>query len=140
MEKKEMQVIINKKLYTLCATETEEFIQKVVSYLNAKFDEMNEIPEFEKMPLDYQNIMLSVNIVDEYMKLKDKMALYEAERKEKDKIIFDLRHENIDIKMKEESSKKLADQYKAEVKSLQKEIKKLNEGQIEFRFIEGEEK
>lgn len=135
-----MQVIINKKLYTLCATETEEFIQKVVSYLNAKFDEMNEIPEFEKMPLDYQNIMLSVNIVDEYMKLKDKMALYEAERKEKDKIIFDLRHENIDIKMKEESSKKLADQYKAEVKSLQKEIKKLNEGQIEFRFIEGEEK
>ncbi|MBQ3512409.1 MAG: cell division protein ZapA [Lachnospiraceae bacterium] len=136
MEKKEMQVIINKKLYTLCATESEEYIQKVVSYLNAKFEEMNEIPGFDKMSMDYQNIMLSVNIVDEYMKMKDKISLYEAEMKEKDKIIFDLRHENIDIKMKEESTKKLADQYKSEVKSLQKEVKKLNEGQIEFKFVE----
>ena len=31
MEKKEMQVIINKKQYTLCAAESEEYIQKVVS-------------------------------------------------------------------------------------------------------------
>ena len=88
MEKKEMQVIINKKLYTLCATESEEYIQKVVSYLNAKFEEMNEIPGFDKMSMDYQNIMLSVNIVDEYMKIKEKISLYEAEIKEKDKIIF----------------------------------------------------
>ena len=136
MEKKEMQVIINKKQYILCAAESEEYIQKVVSYLNRKFDEMNENPGFEKMAMDYQNIMVSVNIVDEYMKMKEKLSLYEAEMKEKDKIIFDLRHENIDIKLKEETSKKLADQYKAEVKSLQKEVKKLNEGQIEFKFME----
>lgn len=136
MDKKEMQVIINKKLYTLCATESEEYIQKVVAYLNGKFEEMNAISGFDKMPFDYQNIMLSVNIVDEYMKMKEKISLFEAEMKEKDKIIFDLRHENIDIKMKEETTKKLADQYKAEVKSLQKEVKKLNEGQIEFKFIE----
>ena len=38
--------------------------------------------------------------------------------------------------MKEETTKKLSDQYKAEVKSLQKEVKKLNEGQIEFKFME----
>ena len=63
MEKKEMQVIINKKQYTLCAAESEEYIQKVVSYLNRKFDEMNENPGFEKMAMDYQNIMVSVNIV-----------------------------------------------------------------------------
>lgn len=136
MAKKDIQVIINKKLYTICATESEEYIQKVVSYLNSKFDEMNELPGFDKLPVDYQNIMLSVNIVDEFMKMKDKLSLYEAEIKEKDKIIFDLRHENIDIKMKEETTKKLADQYKAEVKSLQKEVKKLNEGQIEFKFVE----
>ncbi|MBQ4521490.1 MAG: cell division protein ZapA [Lachnospiraceae bacterium] len=136
MDKKEMQVIINKKLYTLCGAESEEYIQKVAAYLNGKFEEMNEIPGFDKMPVDYQNIMLSVNIVDEYMKMKEKISLYEAEMKEKDKIIFDLRHENIDIKMKEETTKKLADQYKAEVKLLQKEVKKLNEGQIEFKFIE----
>ena len=136
MEKKVMQVIINKKQYTLCAAESEEYIQKVVSYLNHKFDEMNENPGFEKMAMDYQNIMVSVNIADEYMKIKEKLSLYEAEMKEKDKIIFDLRHENIDIKMKEETTKKLSDQYKAEVKSLQKEVKKLNEGQIEFKFME----
>ena len=74
MEKKEMQVIINKKQYTLCAAESEEYIQKVVSYLNRKFDEMNENPGFEKMAMDYQNIMVSVNIEDEYMKIKEKLS------------------------------------------------------------------
>lgn len=139
MEKKEMQVIINKKLYTLCATESEEYIQKVVSYLNSKFAQMNAVSGFEKMPADYQNIMLSVNIVDDYMKMKDKLSLYEAELKEKDKIIFDLRHDNIDIKLKEESSRKLAEQYKMEVQSLQNENKKRNEEQIDFVYIEDEE-
>lgn len=136
MAKKEMQVIINEKLYTLCATESEEYIQKVVSYLNHKYEEVNEIAGFSKMPVDYQNVMLAINIVDEYMKIKEKISLYEAEIKEKDKIIFDLRHENIDLKMKEETTKKLSDEYKSEVKKLQKEVKKLNEGQMEFKFIE----
>lgn len=136
MAKKEMQIIINEKLYTLCATESEEYIQKVVSYLNHKYEEVNEIAGFSKMPVDYQNVMLAINIVDEYMKIKEKISLYEAEIKEKDKIIFDLRHENIDLKMKEETTKKLSDEYKSEVKKLQKEVKKLNEGQMEFKFIE----
>ena len=68
--KTDTEVIIGGKVFTLSGYESEEYLQKVASYINNKIAEYNKVDSFRRQPLDLQNVLLQINLADDYFKAK----------------------------------------------------------------------
>lgn len=110
--KTDTEVIIGGKVFTLSGYESEEYLQKVASYINNKVAEYGKVESYRRQPLDTQNVLLQLNIADDYFKAKQQIGLLEEEIKNKEKEMYDLKHELITAQIKLENTEK-------NVKSLQ---------------------
>ena len=104
--KVDAEVLIGGKVYTLSGYESEEYFQKVASYINNKMAEYGKMDSFKKLPLDMQNVLMQINIADEYFKAKKQISILEEEVKAKEKELYDLKHELISCQIKLENSEK----------------------------------
>ena len=104
--KTETEVIIGGKVFTLSGYESEEYLQKVASYINNKISEYNKIDGFKRQPIDTQNVLLQLNIADDYFKSKKQIELMEEQLSEKEKELYDLKHELIATQIKLENTEK----------------------------------
>ncbi len=113
--KTDTEVIIGGKVFTLSGYESEEYLQKVASYINNKVVEYNKVDQFRRQPMDIQNVLMQLNIADDYFKAKKQISMLEEDIASKEKEIYDLKHELIAAQMKMESTEK-------NMKGLQKEL------------------
>ena len=104
--KTDTEVIIGGKVFTLSGYEGEEYLQKVASYINNKIAEYNKLDGFKRQPVDTQNVLLQLNIADDYFKLKKQIELMEEQLTEKEKELYDLKHELIATQIKLENTEK----------------------------------
>ena len=104
--KTDTEVIIGGKVFTLSGYESEEYLQKVASYINNKVNEYGKTDNFRRLPLDTQNVLLQLNIADDYFKAKQQISLLEEELKNKEKEMYDLKHELIASQIKLENTEK----------------------------------
>ena len=104
--KTDTEVIIGGKVFTLSGYESEEYLQKVASYINNKISEYNKIDGFKRQPIDTQNVLLQLNIADDYFKAKKQIQLMEEQLSEKEKELYDLKHELIATQIKLENTEK----------------------------------
>ena len=119
------EVLIGGKVYTLSGYEGEEYFQKVASYINNKTAEYNKIDSFKKLSLDYQNVLLQINIADDYFKSKKQIDLLEEEIKAKEKELYDLKHELISYQIKIENMEKNVKNLNADLNENAKKIIRL---------------
>lgn len=113
--KTDTEVIIGGKVFTLSGYESEEYLQRVASYINNKINEYSKIDSFRRQPLDTQSVLLELNIADDYFKAKQQISLLEEELQVKEKELYDLKHELISAQIRLENVEKQS-------KELQKEI------------------
>ena len=73
--KKDIQVLIGGKVYTLSGYESEEYLQKIALYINNKMEEMDQIPNYRRMSMDMQKTLLDLNMSDVYHKSKKQVEL-----------------------------------------------------------------
>ena len=64
------KVIIGGKIITLGGYESEEYFQKVASYINKKMDELSAMPGYSRQPMETKHTLISLNITDDYFKAK----------------------------------------------------------------------
>ena len=112
------QVVIGGKVYTLSGYEEEEYLQKVAAYLNNKIDEFSALENYHTMSGDMKAILMELNVADDYFKAKTQVERLEEELEQKEKQIYDLKHELVSNQLKIEED---ANAYKA----LEKENKEL---------------
>ena len=103
------QVLIDGKIYTLGGSEDEAYLQKAASYVNEKNMQLRGIPGFSKQSADYQQVMIQLNIADDYFKALDNSEQMEEERNRMEKERYSLKHELIGLQMKQESAEKKAE-------------------------------
>ena len=113
--KTDAQVIIGGRVLTLSGYESEEYLQKVASYLNGKISDCSKIEGFNRQPVDLQAILLQLNIADDYFKAKKQISVLEEQATEKEKELYDLKHELIASQIKLENTEK-------NVKNLEKNL------------------
>ena len=75
-------------------------MQKIASYINGKITEYGKLDGFRRQPLDKQNILLQLNIADDYFKAKKQISILEEELQGKEKELYDLKHELISAQIK----------------------------------------
>lgn len=123
--KTDTEVIIGGKVFTLCGYESEEYLQKVASYINGKTSEYTKVDGFRKQSADMQNILLQLNIADDYFKAKKQLSVMEEDMGTKEKEIYDLKHELIATQIKLENSEKSMKAFKEEANEKEKKIIRL---------------
>lgn len=123
--KNNTEVIIDGKIYILSGYETEEYLQKVAIYINNKMAEYKIDDNYRRQSLDVQRTLLELNIADDYYKAKKQADLLETDIEEKDKQLYDLKHELISAGMKIENFEKEVAQLKNDINNYEKDIVRL---------------
>ena len=123
--KTDTEVIIAGKVFTLSGYESEEYLQKVASYINNKIAEYNKVDGFKRQSLDTQNVLLQLNIADDYFKAKKQISIRDEEIQNKDKEMYDLKHELIASQIKLENMEKTVQTLQAEAHENAKKIVRL---------------
>ena len=124
------KVIIGGKIITLGGYESEEYFQKVASYINKKMDELSGMPGYSRQPMETKHTLLSLNITDDYFKAKKQAEIFEQDLQQKDQEMYDLKHELISLRMQIEEAQK-NEQEALEQKSLLEGKNKELEKQID---------
>lgn len=104
--KNQTQVVINGKIYKISGYESEEYIQKVGYYLDSKLTEMQKLDSYRRQSNDTKNILVQLNIADDYFKAKKQADVLEEGISARDKEIFELKHNLIDLQRKYDELKK----------------------------------
>ncbi len=99
-------VIIAGKEYSMGGYESEEYLQKVAGYLNRKHAELRRIDGFLRQPSDYQNVMLQLNVADDYFKAVGRLSELEAQTESQANEIYSLKHQLVTVQLKLEEMKR----------------------------------
>jgi cell division protein ZapA len=124
-QKIDIPVVINGKVYTLSGYEGEEYLQNVASYINGKISECKTSEQYRRMNTEYQGILLALNIADDYFRAKKIADEAVRDDSDKERQLYDLRHEVIESQIKHEASLKLVEEYKEQITALQRKIVQL---------------
>ena len=123
--KTDTQVVIGGKMFTLSGYESEEYLQKVASYINGKIGEFAKRDSFKRQPMDMQNVMVQLNIADDYFKALKQIAALEEEVEAKEKELYDLKHELISSQIKLENNEKNMRTLQSEVQDYSRKVVRL---------------
>ena len=127
--KTDTEVIIGGKVFTLSGYESEDYLQKVASYINNKVNEYSKMDSFRRQPLDTQGVLLQLNIADDYFKAKKQISMLEEELQRKEKELYDLKHELISSQIKMENMEKDSREMEIQLREKAKQIEKLEKEQ-----------
>lgn len=99
--KNDVDVIICGKTYTMSGYESEDYLQRIATFINNKFSELQSDDSYKHLDNDLRNILMQINLADEYMKKVEENEELQKQIDEKNKEIFDLKHELINRKEEE---------------------------------------
>lgn len=94
------EVLIDGNVYTLGGAEEQEYLQKVAAYINEKIGILKAQPGFTRQNKDYQQVMIYLNLADDYFKTLQEAKMYKAQKEELEKEMYSLKHELIGAQMR----------------------------------------
>jgi cell division protein ZapA len=127
--KSDVDVLIGGKIYKLSGYESEEYLQRVASYINNKMAEMNQMKSYGRMSPDMQKTMLALNMADDYFKSQKRISELEADMADRDKAEYELKHELINVQMQLDASEHEVEKLKQELQETQKQVMRLEAAQ-----------
>ena len=113
------EVLIGGKVFTLSGFESEEYLQRVSTYLNHKITECTNMDSYRRQTAEARSTLLALNIADDYFKAKRQGAALEQDIEQKDKEMYDLKHELISTQIKCEGLEQELEKAKEENQKLQ---------------------
>ena len=93
----DIEVIINNKRYTLCGYESEEYLQRIASYINGKYAELKQQDNYRILDADMKNTLMQINLADDYFKLKKQLDDVEINNTNKNNEVFRLKNEIVSL-------------------------------------------
>lgn len=99
-QKNDIEVTINGKQYVLAGYESDEYLQRVASYINHKYEEFKGQEGYNVLDSDMRNVLMQINITDDFFKAQQRVNELSDMITMKDRELFELRHEVIGYKTK----------------------------------------
>ena len=123
--KNNTEVIIGGKVFTLSGYESEEYLQKVAAYINGKLSGFNADDAYRRQSAEYRADLMYLNIADDYFKAKKAADEKESDMSDKDKQIYNLKHDGISKQIKLDAANQEIEKLKAEIVENQRTIVRL---------------
>ncbi|MGN0311790.1 MAG: cell division protein ZapA [Lachnospiraceae bacterium] len=113
------EVLIGGKVYTLSGYESEEYLQKVASFINKKLDELSSNMEgYNHLTQEQRALLMELNLADEYFKSKQRVEQLEADLEEVRQSQAQMKHEAISLQIKLDTMKDTIAELEAKNKEL----------------------
>lgn len=119
------EVLIGGKVFKLSGFESEEYLQKVSTYLNHKLTECANMEGYNRQTAETRSMLLALNIADDYFRSQRQGTALESDVEAKDQEMYDLKHELVSIQLKADSLKEELQKEKETVQKLQIKIVEL---------------
>lgn len=99
MAKNTIEVVISGKILSVSGEEDAAYMTEVAAFINDKLRELQKADNYSRLSADYKQIMLGMNLADEYFREKKKAEILEAELELKDKELYSIKHELINLQL-----------------------------------------
>lgn len=96
----DVEVLIGDRQYTISGVEGSEYIQKIATHINGKLAEFRKQEGYATLDVDMKNILLAINLSDDYYKAMQELQEVRAEYQDKEREIFDMKHELVSMQTK----------------------------------------
>lgn len=106
MARNTTEVVICGKIITIAGDEDVSYINEVAAFINDKLFELQKTSNYAKLSGEQRQILLGMNLADEYFREKKKNRILEAELELKDKELYSLKHELINLQINLEKLQK----------------------------------
>lgn len=108
----DVEVLIGDRQYTISGVEGSEYIQKIATHINGKLAEFRKQEGYATLDVDMKNILLAINLSDDYYKAMQELQEVQAEYQDKEREIFDMKHELVSMQSKMDKLVEESDQLK----------------------------
>ncbi len=119
------EVLIGGKVFKLSGFESEEYLQKVSTYLNHKLVECENMEGYNRQTAESRSMLLALNIADDYFRAQRQGNALETDVEAKDQEMYALKHELISTQIKASNLEKELQAAKNQVQELQMKIVEL---------------
>ena len=111
MAKNVTEVVIAGKIISISEEEDAAYMTKVAALINEKLLEIQKLENYSRLSAEQKQILLGMNLADDYFQEKKRNEILESELELKDKELYSLKHELINLqldyeKLQKEVSKK----------------------------------
>ena len=101
-------VLIGGKVYSLAGADAEH-LQRVAALLNSKLVEVRGTAGYKNMDPEYRELLLNLNLADEYFKVREEADRYQDEAASMENELYTARHDLVSMKLKLENALKQQD-------------------------------
>ena len=91
--KNEVEVLIGGEKYTICVYESDDYLQKIATYINRKRDEINKGAASTLISNDTRVVLTEINIADDYFNAENRLSEVKEELEEANSLNFKLKHD-----------------------------------------------
>ena len=91
--KNEVEVLIGGEKYTICGYESDDYLQKIATYINRKRDEINKGAASTLISNDTRVVLTENNIADDYFNAENRLSEVKEELEEANSLNFKLKHD-----------------------------------------------
>lgn len=99
MAKNITEVVIAGKIISISGEEDAAYMTEVAAFINDKLTELQKTANYNRLSAEQKQILLGMNLADEYFHEKKKNQILEAELDLKDKEVYSLKHELINLQL-----------------------------------------
>ncbi len=99
MAKNMTEVVIAGKIITISGEEDASYMSEVAAFINGKLLDLQKTANYAKLSAEHKQILLGMNLADDYFREKKKNEILEAELELKDKELYSLKHELINLQL-----------------------------------------
>lgn len=124
-KKNDIEVIINNKQYILRGYESQEYLQKIASYINNIYSEYKKRDFYKHLDSEMKSVLIEINIADDYFKARNQIEEAQRTNEENNSEIFNLRHELISTRSEALATQQELKEIKEELVEAQKKIIRL---------------
>ena len=90
------------KTYRLGGYEDEAYLQRVATYVNGKWRELRGTSGFLRQNPEMQQVMLSLNLADDYFKSQEKVEELKSRQEQLERSLYELKHELVSLRLTEQ--------------------------------------
>lgn len=99
MTKNVTEVVIAGKIISISGEEDAGYMTEVAAFINDKLLELQKTENYGRLSAEHKQILLGMNLADEYFREKKKNQILESELELKDKELYGLKHELINLQL-----------------------------------------
>lgn len=106
MKKNVTEVVIGGKIISISGEEDASYMNEVAAFINEKLSALQKMENYGRLSAEQKQILLGMNLADEYFCEKKKNQILESEIELKDKELYNLKHEFINLQLDMEKMQK----------------------------------